>query len=96
MPLSTTDRQYVCVEAGFVEWLIEPEEGSVELFTEHMSGSWGSQGTDETQPNETRKTESEREKKGMRATTGQTLPVYISTSLLWGTVPLENTKITKI
>jgi len=33
-----------CVEAG----LIESEEGSVELCTEHMSGSWGSQGTDET------------------------------------------------
>jgi len=48
------------------------------------------------QPNETRKTESEREKKGTRATAGQTLPVYISTSLLWGTVPLENSKITKI
>lgn len=47
------------------------------------------------QPNETRKTESEREKKGTRATTGQTLPVYISTSLLWGTVPLENNKITQ-
>lgn len=50
----------------------------------------------EMQRNETRKTESEREKRGTRATAGQTLPVYISTPLLWGTVPLENTKITKI